>query len=56
MAEMYTPPNTIYGKTDDGRDYIIARGGKPIPMTKAKELGLVKEPKQAKPTETKKKK
>lgn len=55
MAERYTAQEDIIGTKADGRTYLILKKGQSMPMERAKELGLVKEPKTAKPSETKRK-
>lgn len=43
MEPAYTPSEDIHGKTEDGRDYLIAAKGVPIEMEQARRLGLIKD-------------
>jgi hypothetical protein len=53
MMADYIPSEDIKGKTEDGREYLIAAAGVPVPEARAKELGLIKEPQPQGPSETK---
>jgi hypothetical protein len=52
MAD-YIPSEDIKGTTADGREYLIAAAGVPVPEARAKELGLIKEAQPQGPSETK---
>jgi hypothetical protein len=52
MAD-YIPTEDIKGTTADGREYLIAAAGVPVPEARAKELGLIKESQPQGPSETK---
>ncbi len=38
----YTPKHDVLETLPDGRQIVIAAGGRPVPMSRAKELGLIK--------------
>lgn len=52
--ELFTPEADVTERGADGLDRLVAPKGIPISMERAKELGLVKEPKPPRPRETKK--
>lgn len=49
----YTPEQDVEKKLADGRTILVARKGVPVVWAEAVKLGLVKEPKQQQPVETK---
>lgn len=49
----YIPKEDIHGKTEDGRDFLLAAKGIPISMDQARKLGLVKDQLVAGPSEHK---
>ena len=44
QSEFY-PEKDVTRRTEDGREIVIARKGTPMPMAKAKQLGLIKDEK-----------
>lgn len=40
---MYTPEYDMFGTRPDGRQYLIARAGVPMPLEQARRLGIVKD-------------
>jgi hypothetical protein len=51
--EMFTPEEDVTERRGEV-DVLVAPKGIPIPLERAKQLGIYKEPKQTKPKETKK--
>jgi len=44
-ANEFVPKEDVIRKKDDGREIVLARAGTPLPMAKARQLGLVKDEK-----------
>jgi len=52
-TNIYIVPNDVYGRTTDGRRFLIARAGTRLTVNRARQMGIYKEPASVGPAETK---